>query len=59
MVNCLNWSSIAVTIRSLDPSLFTHTYSGTKCYTPQKTPDESGNYNHAMRVTFRYGIGIS
>ena len=23
-----------------------------------KTPDESGNYNHPMRVTYGFGIGI-
>ena len=23
-----------------------------------KTPDESGNYNHLMRVTYRFGISI-
>ena len=26
--------------------------------TPSKTPDESGNYNHLRRVTYRLGISI-
>ena len=26
---------------------------------PSKAPDESGNYNHPMRVTYRLGISIN
>ena len=43
----------------LRDSLGPYTYSATKCYTPPKTPDESGNYNHPMRVTYRYEISIT
>ena len=25
---------------------------------PSKTPDESGNYNHSARVTYRLGISM-
>ena len=33
-----------------------YTDSKTKCDTLPKTPDESGNYNHSVRVTYRLGI---
>ena len=35
-----------------------YTDSKTKCDTLPKTPDESGNYNHSVRVTYRLGISM-